>query len=210
MQYSKNIRLDPPSLPKGGGAITNIGGKIGAVGPDGAATLSLPLPITAGRGYSPSISLNYSNQAGNGPFGIGWFIGLPSISRRTHIGIPTYGPADEFVAPDGEVLVPLSDDKANLVVESRETLLETTLNTTFNVTTYRSRVEHDFSRFEYWQPEEGENANDFWVCYSPDGQAHLLGYESQARVEASADNTHTAQWLLNASVSATGEQIWYL
>lgn len=210
MQYSKNIRLDPPSLPKGGGAITNIGGKIGAVGPDGAATLSLPLPITAGRGYSPSISLNYSNQAGNGPFGIGWFIGLPSISRRTHIGVPTYGPADEFVAPDGEVLVPLSDDKANLVVESRETLLETTLNTTFNVTTYRSRVEHDFSRFEYWQPEEGENANDFWVCYSPDGQAHLLGYESQARAEASADNTHTAQWLLNASVSATGEQIWYL
>ncbi|HDS6529001.1 TPA: virulence protein [Klebsiella aerogenes] len=210
MQYSQNVQLEPPSLPKGGGAITNIGGKVGAVGPDGAATLALPLPITTGRGYAPSISLNYSSQMGNGPFGIGWFIGLPSISRRTHTGVPTYGISDEFVAPDGEVLVPLLDDKSNPVVESRVSLLETTLSTSFRVTTYRSRVERDFSRLEYWQPEKDENVNDFWVWYHPDGQVHLLGYEPQARIEASADNTHTAQWLLNAAVSATGEQIWYL
>lgn len=211
MQFSGNMSLEAPSLPKGGGAITSIGLQTGAVGPDGAATSSLSLPITPGRGYAPSISLSYNSQAGNGPFGIGWFINLPSISRRTRIGVPEYGPTDEFVAPNGEVLVPLLDASANPIGVSRTSLLGIALNTSYRVTSYRTRVENDFSRLEYWQPTGDDKENDFWVWYSTDGQVHLLGYESQARIETSlsTENIHTAQWLLNASVSATGEQIWY-
>ena len=47
---------------------------------------------------------------------------------------------------------------------------------------------------------------DFWLWYAADGQVHLLGYESAARI---SNGGHTARWLLNASVSATGEQIYY-
>jgi hypothetical protein len=35
---------------------------------------------------------------------------------------------------------------------SRNTLLDTTLAATYDVSTWRPRVEQDFSRCEYWQP----------------------------------------------------------
>ncbi|WP_071842926.1 SpvB/TcaC N-terminal domain-containing protein [Cedecea neteri] len=66
---------------------------------------------------------------------------------------------------------------------SRNTLLDTTLAATYDVSTWRPRVEQDFSRCEYWQPApeaEGANATDFWVVYPPDGQVQLLGYEAAA------------------------------
>ena len=71
MQNSEKLTFDAPNLPKGGGAVTGLTGNMGAVGPDGAATFSLPLPISQGRGYAPSLGLTYQNQSGNGAFGFG-------------------------------------------------------------------------------------------------------------------------------------------
>lgn len=209
MQNSDNLTLEAPSLPKGGGALTGLSGQMGAAGPDGAATLAVALPISAGRGYAPALGLSYSSQAGNGPFGMGWSSGTMAIRRRTRMGVPAYAPTDEFLAPDGEVLLPCFDDSGKLQTRSSNTLLESTLSTTYSISSYRSRVERDFSRLEYWQPAESGPAADFWVLYSPDGQVHLLGYEAQARIGNPSDSSQTAQWLLNGSVSATGEQIYY-
>ncbi|WP_405470480.1 SpvB/TcaC N-terminal domain-containing protein [Morganella morganii] len=201
MQHSENINPQAPSLPKGGGALTGLSGQAGAAGPDGAASLSLPLPISAGRGYAPSLSLSYSSQAGNSAFGAGWDINLPAISRRTRKGVPAYTAADEFLDPAGEVLAAIPG-----VTDKRRTLLGTELPVSYQITTFRARVERDFSRLEYWQPENSTTEPDFWLWYAADGQVHLLGYESSARI---SDSGHTARWLLNASVSATGEQIHY-
>lgn len=218
MQHSDTLTLSAPSLPKGGGALTGLSGSAGAAGPDGAATFSVPLPVSAGRGYAPPLVLSYSSQAGNGPFGMGWSAGLPAIRRRTRSGAPRYTrdaqtllPDDEFLAPDGEVLVAMTNEDGSYTA-SRNTLLGTTLNATYDVITWRTRVEQSFSRYEYWQPSVGAKTAgqaDFWVMYSPDGQVSLLGYEATARVSNPADATQTAQWQLNASVSATGEQIYY-
>jgi hypothetical protein len=51
------------------------------VGATGAASFELPLPLSAGRGWDPQLSLTYSSQTGNGPFGIGWSLGIGQISR---------------------------------------------------------------------------------------------------------------------------------
>ncbi|WP_339009327.1 SpvB/TcaC N-terminal domain-containing protein [Aeromonas popoffii] len=209
MQNSDNLTLEAPSLPKGGGALTGLSGQMGAAGPDGAATLAVALPISAGRGYAPSLGLNYSSQAGNGSFGMGWSCGTLAIRRRTRMGVPTYTPEDEYIAPDGEVLVHCLDADDKPHTRASSTLLGNTLGATYSVSGYRSRVERDFSRLEYWQPTESGTAADFWVLYSPDGQVHLLGYEAQARIGDPNAPAHTAQWLLNASVSAYGEQIYY-
>lgn len=201
MQQSDNISPQAPSLPKGGGALTGLSGQAGAAGPDGAASLSLPLPVSAGRGYAPSLSLSYSSQGGNSAFGIGWDVNLPAVSRRTRKGVPAYTADDEFLDPAGEVLVAVPG-----AADKRQTLLGVKLAVSYQITTYRARTERDFSRLEYWQPQGSTTEPDFWLWYAADGQVHLLGYESAARI---SNGSHTARWLLNASVSATGEQIYY-
>ena len=72
MQNSTNIQVQMPSLPKGGGAINGMGETLTSGGPNGMASLSIPLPISAGRGSAPALSLSYSSSGGNSQFGMGW------------------------------------------------------------------------------------------------------------------------------------------
>ncbi|EEG87510.1 virulence plasmid 65kDa B protein [Proteus penneri ATCC 35198] len=213
MQNSENLAFDAPNLPKGGGAVTGLTGNMGAVGPDGAATFSLPLPISKGRGYAPSLSLTYQNQAGNGAFGFGWSVGVMSIRRRTSKGVPTYTQLDEFVGANGEVIVPIINKNGEVEIAQRDELFGVKLAHQYQVITYRSRVEKSFSRFEFWSlHEENVPANiptQFWVMLNANGDAHLFGYEITAQIVDSQNRAHIAQWNLNASVSATGEQIEY-
>lgn len=213
MQNSEKLTFDAPNLPKGGGAVTGLTGNMGAVGPDGAATFSLPLPISQGRGYAPSLGLTYQNQAGNGTFGFGWSVGVMSIRRRTTKGVPTYTQLDEFVGADGEVIVPMINKKGEIETAQRNELLGVKLAHQYQVTTYRSRIEKSFSRFEYWSLNDSKapanTPTQFWVMYSANGDAHLFGYETTAQIVDSQNSAHIAQWNLNASVSATGEQIEY-
>ncbi|EAM1853204.1 NAD(+)--protein-arginine ADP-ribosyltransferase SpvB, partial [Salmonella enterica] len=90
--------ITPPFLPKGGKALSQSG-------PDGLASITLPLPISAERGFAPALALHYSSGGGNGPFGVGWSCATMSIARRTSHGVPQYNDSDEFLGPDGEVLV---------------------------------------------------------------------------------------------------------
>lgn len=205
MQNLDELRQGAPTLPKGGGSLAGLSGTLSAIGPDGAAGLTLPLPISAGRGEAPTLALHYSSHAGNGTFGMGWDLNLPRISRRTREGVPAYQDSDEFVGPDGEVLVPVSNNTGTLF---RVTLLEVALGAEFAVTAYRSRVEQDFGRFEYWSSREG-NTDDFWVQYAPDGHIALLGKNPHARLSNPDNPEQTAQWLLESSVSVTGEQCYY-
>jgi hypothetical protein len=72
------------TLPKGGGAISGIGEKFAANPVTGTGSMTVPLFTSPGRsGFGPQLSLSYDSGAGNGPFGFGWSLSVPSISRRT-------------------------------------------------------------------------------------------------------------------------------
>src|SRR5438093_4228371 len=91
-------RLAAPSisLPKGGGAIRGMGEKFAANPVTGTGSMSVPLATSPGRsGFGPQLSLSYDSGAGNGPFGFGWNLSLPSITRKTDKGLPKYQDADE-------------------------------------------------------------------------------------------------------------------
>jgi len=208
MQNTEQLSLTPPALPSGGGTVTGLKGDMAAAGPDGAATLSIPLPISAGRGYAPSLSLSYHSRGGNDVFGAGWSCGQLAIRRQTRKGVPQYDKSDIFTGPDGEVLVPALNTDGISEMRTATRLLGESLGGTYNVTNYRSRVETGFSRFERWVYQADE-AVDFWLIYSPDGQIHLLGRNPQARIHSPAGVAQTAVWLMESSVSASGEQIYW-
>jgi hypothetical protein len=85
--------ISPPSinLPKGGGAIRGMGEKFAANPVTGTGSMTVPIATSPGRsGFGPQLSLSYDSGAGNGPFGFGWSLSLPSITRKTDKGLPKY------------------------------------------------------------------------------------------------------------------------
>src|SRR4029453_273073 len=79
------------SLPKGGGAVRGIGEKFATNPVTGTGSMSVPIATSPGRsGFGPQLALSYDSGAGNGPFGFGWSLSLPAITRKTDKGLPKY------------------------------------------------------------------------------------------------------------------------
>src|SRR5438876_3541157 len=84
------------SLPKGGGAIRGMGEKFGANPVTGTGSMTVPIPTSPGRsGFGPQLALSYDSGSGNGPFGFGWSLSIPAITRKTDKGLPQYQDAGE-------------------------------------------------------------------------------------------------------------------
>ncbi|MBC7172689.1 MAG: hypothetical protein H5U40_09695, partial [Polyangiaceae bacterium] len=75
----------------------------------GDASVQYPLVVPPGRrGAQPGLALTYSSSAGNGWVGVGWDVGISSISVDTRFGAPRYRPnkETETYLLDGEQLAP--------------------------------------------------------------------------------------------------------
>jgi virulence plasmid B protein/glycosyltransferase TcdB-like subunit of Tc toxin/glycosyltransferase TcdB-like subunit of Tc toxinin len=158
------------TLPKGGGAIRGIGEKFAANPVTGTGSLSIPIATSPGRsGFGPQLSLSYDSGAGNGPFGLGWNLSLPSISRKTDKGLPKYQDATEsdvFILSGAEDLVPvLVENDGDWI---REAVPTGTLNgTQYQIQRYRPRIEGLFARIERWTNETNP-VDMFWRSISRD------------------------------------------
>uniref|UniRef100_UPI001C2F6054 SpvB/TcaC N-terminal domain-containing protein n=1 Tax=Burkholderia sp. GbtcB21 TaxID=2824766 RepID=UPI001C2F6054 len=204
---SEPVAVSLPSLPKGGGSIRGMGEAIGNAGMTGQSSLSIPLPISAGRGYVPNLSLAYDSGQGNGCFGIGWSLPLLTIRRRTSTGVPRYLGNDDYLSPDNEVMTPELDAN-NQVVFTRVTQYGgMSLDQTYTVTRYFPRVMGGFDRIEHWQGTG--KGSDFWLIHSVDGQLHSLGKQPLSRIADPSDPGKIGQWLLDESCSPNGEHICY-
>ena len=100
------------ALPKGGGALHGIGEKFSPDLHTGTGNLTMPIALPTGRnGFQPQLSLVYSTGHGNGPFGLGWSLSVPGISRKTSKGVPRYDDAsDVFVLSGAEDLIPVAHE----------------------------------------------------------------------------------------------------
>ena len=141
------------SLPKGGGALHGIGEKFSPDLFTGTGNFTVPIALPPGRnGFQPQLSLVYSTGNGNGPFGLGWSLSVPGVSRKTAKGVPRYDDArDTFILSGAEDLVP---------VEKTQT-----------TTRYRPRTEGLFALIHHHH----DAANDFWEVKSKDGLISLYG-----------------------------------
>ncbi|MGH7909119.1 MAG: SpvB/TcaC N-terminal domain-containing protein, partial [Thermodesulfobacteriota bacterium] len=150
------------SLPKGGGAIRGIGEKFSANPVTGTGSLSIPIFTTPSRSdFYPKLSLSYDSGSGNGPFGLGWDLSIPSIIRKTDKGLPRYHDAedsDTFILSGAEDLVP-SLVKQNDGTWKRDFFEkpadeEPYIGDAYTVQRYRPRIEGLFARIERWTHKE--------------------------------------------------------
>src|SRR5881275_2399623 len=92
----QNPAVPSIALPKGGGAIRGMGEKFAANPVTGTGSMSVPIATSPGRsGFGPQLSISYDSGAGNGPFGFGWNLSLPTITRKTDKGLPRYSDGEE-------------------------------------------------------------------------------------------------------------------
>ncbi|AZE48344.1 Putative toxin subunit [Pseudomonas chlororaphis] len=208
-RQENNVNIASLSLPKGSGTIQGMGESLGAVGTTGTAELVLPLPISQAR-YAPELSLHYSTSNGNGVFGLGWQLSQLSIRRRTGCGTPKYDDSDEFLGPDGELLIAERDSDDKPVVDVRSNYGGKELGKSFNVVRYASRVEGAFSKIEYWLSRQPNKEESFWLIHDSQGHVHCLGKTAQARLAVTVDsNTKIAEWFVEESLSPVGDHIIY-
>src|SRR3712207_1260609 len=117
------------SLPKGGGALQGIGENFSPDLHTGTGNFTVPITLPPGRnGFQPQLNLVYSTGNGNGPFGLGWDLSVPGVSRKTSKGVPLYDDSkDVFILSGAEDLVPVQEEPSG-------------------ATTYRPRTEGLFAR----------------------------------------------------------------
>jgi RHS repeat-associated protein len=79
------------SLPSGAGTSLGMGESFSAQLTTGLATYSIPIGLPKARGsVQPNLMLSYSSSSGPGIAGIGWNVGVSSISRKTDHGMPGF------------------------------------------------------------------------------------------------------------------------
>lgn len=202
---------DAGGVPKGGGALSGIGETFTPDLHTGTGKLSVPLPLPPGRpGMTPSLALSYSSGAGNGPFGMGWALAVPQISRRTDRGIPTYhDDQDTFVLSGAEELVPVPLGSATPQNPDKRERQR-----------YRPRTETGFARIVHVTSSDA----DYWEVRSSDGLTSYYGTAppppatspAAAAAPPAADPAVVSRpgggiftWLLSATVDPLGNRIAY-
>ncbi len=199
------------TLPKGGGAIHGMGEKFAANPVTGTGSMSIPIATSPGRsGFGPQLSISYDSGAGNGAFGLGWNLSLPSITRRTDKGLPKYQDTDEsdiFILSGAEDLVPvLIENGGNW---EKEVIPPRTVGgKIYTIQRYRPRIEGLFARIERWANQD--NPEDrFWRSISKDNITTWYGKTKESRIADPSQPDHIFTWLICESYDAKGNAIAY-
>ena len=218
------------TLPKGGGAIRGMGEKFSANPATGTGSMSIPIASSPGRsGFGPQLSIGYDSGAGNGPFGFGWSLSIPSITRKTEKGLPQYGDAEEsdvFVLSDAEDLVPVyrqdsdgswvashsgykrdldrpwvRDQQGHFVIHEDEL-------DGYRVRRYCPRIEGLFARIERWT-KINKPDDVHWRSISKDNILTVYGDDPDSRITDPLNAAHIFSWLISQTRDDKGNAVLY-
>ncbi len=174
--------------------------------------MSVPIATSPGRsGFGPQLSVTYDSGAGNGPFGFGWSLSLPSITRKTDKGLPRYHDQEEsdvFLLSGSEDLVPV------LVVDDAGRWVPETLpprrvgGQSYRIRRYRPRIEGLFARIERWT-NVSDVGDSFWRTISRDNVTTWYGRTSESRVSDPTDPARIFQWQICESHDDKGHVVVY-
>ncbi|MEM9760359.1 MAG: SpvB/TcaC N-terminal domain-containing protein, partial [Pseudomonadota bacterium] len=202
----ERFALPEISLPEGGGAIRGLDERFSVNGANGTASFSLPLPVSPARGAQPGLALTHSSGGGNGPFGLGWAVDIPSIARRTDRGLPRYRDSEEsdtYVMTGVEDLVPLRDGSGALIESTRSD----EFGQQHRVRRYRPRIEGAFSRIERW--ESLANGIAHWRVTTGANVTSVFGQSENARLSDPEDSRSVFRWMCERRFDDRGNLTLY-
>jgi hypothetical protein len=201
-QADKPSMLPAITTPKGGGAIRGIGEKFSVNAATGTSSLSVPLPVSPGRnGFGPAVELSYDSGHGNGPFGLGFALSVPTITRKTDRGLPKYydvEESDEYILSGSEDLVPNRKPNGQIdVIPGADRIVQR----------YRPRVEGLFARIE--RHTMTANGAVHWEVTTKDNVTHTYGRTAATQIVDPKDATRVFSWLLEESKDDRGNFVRY-
>lgn len=217
---SNAIEIPSISLPKGGGAIKGIDEKFSVNAVNGAASFSIPIPFSPARGASPALNLSYNSGAGNGVFGLGWALSLPSIKRKTDKKLPQYlddVDSDIFLFSDAEDLVPefekekRSDGSLGFIIDKDGNYKVKETNSPdgkFTIRFYKPRIEGLFARIERWSGKTSREVK--WRVITKENVTTLFGWSAPSRISDPKDNDKVFEWLPEFTFDDKGNCTHYL
>jgi RHS repeat-associated protein len=207
------------SMPKGGGAIRDIGEKFEVNAATGTGSMTIPIPFSPCRGTAQlDLKLSYSSGRGNSPFGLGWDMSQPSISRKTDKGLPQYrdgrgdSESDVFMLA-GEDLAPVFKRDAQGAVVLDATGWPVIVDETrdgFRIRPYRPRIESQFLRIERWTKMD-DPGQIHWRTTTKENVTSVYGNDDNSRVYDPISNVKRIfQWLIGEMYDCEGNAIIYV
>ena len=205
----------PISLPKGGGAIQGIGETFQPNLFTGTGNFSVPIFTSPGRnGSEPQLTLPYSTGNGNSPFGLGWKLSIPRITRKTEKGLPQYRDEDVFVMSGAEDLVPYLEQASDDPEQWHEVVSQ---HGDYRIQLYRPRTEGQFARIEKWtylpsspSPLDSTPYGDVhWRATTKENITSIYGKTPAARIANPEHADRVFEWLLEETFDARGNHIAY-
>ena len=210
------IAIPTITLPKGGGAIGGVGEKVDVNPATGTATLSIPLVTSPARGFEPQLTLTYSSGSGNSPFGLGWSLSLPSITRKTEKGIPRYQDSvesDVFILAGMDDLVPIFErNETEWVVTDHigKSVPQDEIRGDYVVRKYSSRVNDTFVRIERWTKQGPRVGEIHWRTITPNNTTSIYGRDNNSRIfdpKSDCDELRIFSWLIAETYDSKGNAI---
>jgi RHS repeat-associated protein len=201
-QQATRIAIPNISVPSGHGAL-GYGETFHANPFTGTAGMVVPLFASAARDAEPRLELRYTSGGENGVFGLGWSLPLPSVSRRTDLGIPRYAGHDAFVLADGSLLTPRYEKAGQRWLPAERT--EERGEKTYFVVSYRRNAESAFDVIEQWTDPKAP-ADSFWQIVGSRNERTILGSSPQCRIADPADPERIWRWLVEEQVDAHGNR----
>src|SRR5205814_144720 len=188
-QAETAVTIQPPNL---SGSVAGSLAGTASVGSSGASAYSIPIAVPPGTaGIAPSISLNYSSQAGMGYLGQGWSIG----------GLSTITRCGRTIAQDG-IRAPVGLTSADQFCLDGQRLVMVPGSGTHGATAeYRTEID-SFSKVTSvgTDPTKGP---DTWTVYTKSGAVLTFGTTSDSVIEAQGTNK-VLTWALSRSRDRLG------
>lgn len=205
-----NAEHSPPAvsasvatLGNGGGATKSLEEHFQVDTIRGSLTTSFAVRTSPGRGgFGPQLALTYDSNSGNGPFGLGWNLGLSVISRKTATQIPQYNDGDVFVLSGADDLLPIEGSKL-------ATIRHKNVSRNYLVETFRPRTDDMSRKVERWtRQDDAEDVH--WRAISNVNHCSIYGFSDAFRIfDPHGQSKRIFSWLLCRSYDTKGNAIRY-